>query len=165
MKRVLVLVEGPTEDRFVKDLLRPHLQTYGIIPISTILTTKRVKAGTDFKGGVRSFEQVESDLRRLLRDTDAALITTMLDYYGFPKQFSGCRDVRAASPRARVSELEAAIINDGRQTAPSKRLVQFLPHYRKRLHGPLVFERIGLDKIRSHCPHFDRWLHLLEGTT
>ncbi len=109
MKRVLLLVEGPTEDRFVKDVLRPHLQERGVMPIPTILTTKKVKAGADFKGGVRSFAQVENDLRRLLRDSNAALITTMFDFYGFPKDFSGWGAVKSRQPHKRVAELEAAI--------------------------------------------------------
>ena len=109
MKRLLMLVEGPTEDRFVKDILRPHLEERGVTPISTILTTKKVKAGPDFKGGVRSFHQVENDLRRLLRDSDAALITSMFDFYGFPRDFSGWSDVRSQQPHRRVTELEAAI--------------------------------------------------------
>lgn len=216
MKRVLILVEGPTEDRFVKDILRPHLQEGGVMPIPTILTTKKVKVGPDFKGGVRSFPQVENDLRRLLHDSNAALITTMFDYYGFPKDFVGWSEVKSRHPHQRVTELEAAInrhvkhsrfrahlmlheyegmlfsdpdsisavldaprvtaelhkiraqfadpeeINEGQDTAPSKRLVRLLPQYRKRLHGPLVVGRIGLARVRAECPHFDGWLRDLE---
>src|SRR5437899_2564220 len=109
MKRVLMLVEGPTEDRFVKDILRPHLEDRGATPISTILTTKKVKSGPDFKGGVQSFQQVENDLRRLLRDTVAALVTAMFDFYVFPKDFSGWSDVKSRQSHQRVTELEAAM--------------------------------------------------------
>ena len=109
MKRLLILVEGPTEDRFVKDVLRPHLQERGVTPIPTILTTKKVKAGPDFKGGVRSFQQVENDLRRLLRDSAAALVTTMFDFYGFPKSFPGWAEVTSRQPQQRVAELEIAM--------------------------------------------------------
>ena len=215
MKRVLMLVEGPTEDRFVKDILRPYLQTRGITPIPTILTTKKVKSGPDFKGGVSSFQQVENDLRRLFHDTNAALITTMFDYYGFPRNFPGWNEVVSRRPHERVAELEEAInrrvnhnrfrahlmlheyeamlfsnpdsiatvlnapraadrlreirmqfadpeeIDDGRDTAPSKRLVRLLPEYRKRVHGPLIVDRIGLDRVRSECPHFNAWVGML----
>ncbi|HJU04980.1 MAG TPA: hypothetical protein VJ692_07475, partial [Nitrospiraceae bacterium] len=41
-----------------------------------------MKRGPHFKGGITDFRKVEDDLRRLLGDTDAALITTMIDYYG-----------------------------------------------------------------------------------
>ena len=45
MKKCLILVEGQTEERFVMNCLRPHLQTQGIWAIPKIITTKRVKAG------------------------------------------------------------------------------------------------------------------------
>jgi hypothetical protein len=84
-----MLVEGPTEDRFVKAVLRPHLEQRGVTPIPTIITTKRVKDGPDFKGGVSSFGKIDGHLRRLLVDTDAVRITAMLDFYEFHKNFAG----------------------------------------------------------------------------
>ncbi len=55
-------------------------------------------------------------------------------------------------------------INDGVDTAPSKRIIQEIPAYegRKRSSGPLVAERIGLDALRESCPHFGGWLDRLE---
>jgi len=37
------------------------------------------------------------------------------------------------------------------------------PGYQKRLYGPLIARRIGLDEIRRQCPHFAGWLGSLEG--
>ena len=48
-------------------------------------------------------------------------------------------------------------INDSPQTAPSKRLEQLHPRYRKVRHGPVAAARIGLDRIREQCPHFRQW--------
>ncbi len=45
-------------------------------------------------------------------------------------------------------------INDGVETAPSKRILSLMPHYQKTLHGPLIACDIGLDTIRSACPLF-----------
>ena len=53
-------------------------------------------------------------------------------------------------------------INEGVNTAPSKRILQLFPRYRKTLHGPLAAQRIGLHQIRAQCPHFANWLYLLE---
>jgi len=89
MKRVLILAEGQTEERFVKDILQPHLLVLGIAIQPKIATTKRVKSGPDFKGGITDFKKVEDDLRRLLGDTGATMVTTLLDFYGFPKDFPG----------------------------------------------------------------------------
>lgn len=56
------------------------------------------------------------------------------------------------------------LINDGPDTAPSKRIIKEFPDYKgaKRTIGPQVAELIGLENIRSKCPHFDGWLNTLE---
>ena len=53
-------------------------------------------------------------------------------------------------------------INDSSKTAPSKRIQELIPTYRKTLHGPLLADDIGLDRIRSECPRFDAWLRRVE---
>lgn len=53
-------------------------------------------------------------------------------------------------------------INDGPQTAPSKRIINAMPGYQKTVHGPLIACEIGLDSIRGACPHFDQWLQRIE---
>jgi len=53
-------------------------------------------------------------------------------------------------------------INDGVETAPSKRILSAIPGYQKPVHGPLIASAIGLDAMRSACPHFDAWLEKLD---
>jgi hypothetical protein len=55
-------------------------------------------------------------------------------------------------------------INDGQQTAPSKRIIAVLPAYegRKTTAGPDIAEYIGLPKLREKCPHLDGWLKAIE---
>ncbi len=53
-------------------------------------------------------------------------------------------------------------INDNKNTAPSKRIEKLIKSYRKRLHGPLLAETIGLERMRQECPRFDAWLRRLE---
>ena len=54
-------------------------------------------------------------------------------------------------------------INDDSTTAPSKRILALIPDYRKRLHGPLVAENVGLAAMRTECRRFGRWMDRLEG--
>jgi hypothetical protein len=56
MKKILVLVEGQTEETFVRDVLDRHLQTVGSCAIPKILVTKVTRQGTQYKGGVRSYD-------------------------------------------------------------------------------------------------------------
>ncbi|MGN9782530.1 DUF4276 family protein [Nonomuraea sp. ZG12] len=51
----------------------------------------------------------------------------------------------------------AELVNDGADTAPSKRLLRLYPRYRKTSDGPLVIAEIGIDAIRKGCPHADAW--------
>jgi hypothetical protein len=55
-------------------------------------------------------------------------------------------------------------IDDGEDTAPSKRIIKELPEYsgRKVTAGPRIAEAIGLDALRKECSHFDSWLTKLE---
>ncbi len=56
------------------------------------------------------------------------------------------------------------LIDDGEHTAPSKRIIHELPDYEgaKAALGPQLAGLIGLDVIRSKCPHFAAWLTRLE---
>jgi hypothetical protein len=89
MKRLHVLVEGQTEETFVRDVLTAHLAAFDVHPNPVLLKTKRVKSGGAFRGGVTSTEQVIGDVRRLLGDKGAAAVTTMIDYYALPDDFPG----------------------------------------------------------------------------
>ena len=53
-------------------------------------------------------------------------------------------------------------IDDGPETAPSKRIKDLIPRYRKRAHGWRVAEATGLERIRAECPRFSAWVARLE---
>ena len=56
------------------------------------------------------------------------------------------------------------LINENPDTAPSKRIIKYLPSYdgEKPLAGPIIAEHIGLQKIRLKCQHFNSWVSQLE---
>jgi hypothetical protein len=110
-KRVLVLVEGQTEERFVKDVLSPAFLSRQLYFFPTILVTKRVKDGPNFKGGVTTFGKFRNDTQRLLNSSGGALVTTILDYYGLPNDFPGMMTRPSSSPVDRVRHIEQAILS------------------------------------------------------
>lgn len=117
MAKVLILVEGQTEETFVKRTLGPHLSSLGVFVVPTIIATKRIKSGSSFKGGVPSYTRVRREILRLLGDSSAALVTTMIDFYGLPASFPGRPNVQGNTPLERVVFVENAIdqnINDMR---------------------------------------------------
>ena len=73
-------------------------------------------------------------------------------------------DPGPAADLERIVQLESGpeLVNDGVDTAPSKRIMSAYPQYAKTIDGPLVIAEAGLDAIRSTCPHADDWLRELE---
>jgi hypothetical protein len=112
MKRIHILVEGQTEETFVKDALASHLLARNLSLVPVILKTKRLKSGGHFKGGITSYTQVKGDLGRLLADSSAACVTTMLDFYGLPEDFPGASTRPAGTCYERVEHVERAFAAD-----------------------------------------------------
>lgn len=110
--RVLILVEGQTEERFVKDVLSPAFLDQQIYFFPTLLVTKRVKSGTSFKGGVTNYGKFVNDAKRLLQNCGTAVVTTLIDYYGLPEDCPGMDTRPNGSPADRVAHVEAAIRQD-----------------------------------------------------
>jgi hypothetical protein len=109
VKRALILVEGQTEERFVKQVLQPHLWTLSVHADPKILVTKQVKVGPQFKGGITSFGQVARDVPKLLGDTSASLVTTLFDLYALPNDFPGMDSAGARRGRMRARHIEKAV--------------------------------------------------------
>lgn len=53
-------------------------------------------------------------------------------------------------------------INDGGETAPSKRLLKNVKQYDKIVDGISIAKEIGLPTMRKKCSHFNQWLTRLE---
>ena len=51
-------------------------------------------------------------------------------------------------------------INDGPQTAPSKRIIEILPAYEglKTTAGPDIAKKTGMERLCKCCPHFSDWI-------
>ena len=113
MTRVLLLVEGQTEEAFSNFVLRRHLAPLGVfIEKASLLRTKELPAGKPFKGGVTTYGRMARDVRRLLADTDA-VVTTLIDYYGLPNDFPGVDEqAETVSARPKVVALETAFAKD-----------------------------------------------------
>jgi|APTNR8051073442_1049403.scaffolds.fasta_scaffold07480_6 hypothetical protein len=107
MTRLLMLVEGQSEEIFVKHTLAPHLAQHGVFVESPIvLWTKRLPSGGGFRGGVSNWNQIRRNLLPLTRDGDA-WVSTLLDFYGLPEDFPGLPEaLGAGDPREKVAGLQ-----------------------------------------------------------
>lgn len=53
-------------------------------------------------------------------------------------------------------------VNNGPDTAPSKRLINALGKYNKTKTGPMVAAMVGINELKTQCPHFKEWIDKLE---
>lgn len=99
MTRLLILVEGDSEELFVKNILSPHLEHFGVYAVATVVVSKRLANGKKFKGG-NHWPNVQKSLQPLLANSDA-WVTTLLDFYGLPDNFPGVSELTAIPGAAR----------------------------------------------------------------
>lgn len=167
MKRVLILVEGDTEERIVKDVLVPHLLSHGVALQPTKVTTKRPIGAAPFKGG-GDYTKIRDDLRRLLNDSNAVAVTTWFDFYGFPNNLpverpEQIRDIDAIErciarslngparlfPYLQRHETEALLFVDPVLTARTALLLTKAADIAKHREGFDCVEDINLDPERA----------------
>jgi hypothetical protein len=223
VKRLFVVVEGQTEEGFVKGVLGPHLQERAVFTSTIIVTTRRDEfTGAKLGKGGGPWRNWFRDLRRIMGENPGpdVAFTTLIDLYGLPRDFPQLEALsKTVDTLQRASRMEAVMyeqfgdhrfipyvqrhefealvlagldalaglldaaadleglgqlradvanqapedVNEGRDTAPSKRLAARIPSYSKTLHGPLAVEATGLASLRAVCPRFHAWVTKLEG--
>jgi hypothetical protein len=83
MSRLLIHVEGETEESFVNELLADRLLASGFAMVSARLVgNARLR---EKRGGIRAWGTVRKDILNHLREDPGCLTTTMVDYYGLPR--------------------------------------------------------------------------------
>ncbi|CAK0771723.1 DUF4276 family protein [Azospirillaceae bacterium] len=115
MSQLQILVEGQSEQSFVKNVLAPFLETQGVYTRATIILTKRGSGGRDHRGGVLAWKQILENLNPLLENT-SAWVTTLLDFYGLPEDVPGYADAfKLGDPVRQVEALEERMRNELQQ--------------------------------------------------
>ena len=84
MTRLLVHVEGQTEEQFVNDLLAPHLRDCGYSSVSARLIGNARQRGQP-EVGVKPWSEVRKTIVNHLRQDPGSSAATMVDYYGLPR--------------------------------------------------------------------------------
>lgn len=112
--RLLVHVEGQTEEDFVNELLRDHLLAVGYESVSArIVGNARLRRT---RGGIRGWSTVRRDIVNHLHEDTGCVATTMVDYYGLPKEgthaWPGRDEASKKQPSQRAPCVEAALFKD-----------------------------------------------------
>ncbi len=113
VKKILILVEGLTEEKFVTDLLSPYFIQQKLYIIPKIIDTRIVPGGKNYKGGFVKYSVLKRELQNLLGDSSAVSVTTMIDYYKFPGNiFLEEKSQKFTNPYDRVSYIEHKFSED-----------------------------------------------------
>lgn len=153
MKWVYVLVEGETEETFVNEVLNLHLATFELYLEPILVETKRTPQGVKKKGGYLTYAKTKRQILNLLANSQASLVTTMLDYFGLADDFPGKSDLPTGNGNARVQHLEQKL-----QKAIAHR--KFLAYFSLHEFEALLF--VAPEIIASNIPGQDFSLELAQ---
>lgn len=80
-RRLYIVVEGQTEEEFVKEILCPYLTRFNIHDVRPIL----IKTSPTQKGGFVSYEHLRNHVGKLLKKEGSNIVvTTFLDFFRAP---------------------------------------------------------------------------------
>ncbi len=79
----------------------------------------------------------------------------------FSTAFPDSADKIADLARIRQQAVSPECIDDGPETAPSKRITDLFPRYKKVVDGLIIARETGLPRLRAECPHFNEWFTAL----
>ena len=146
MSRVRILVEGQTEETFVNDILCPHLNHMGIYPHAFLFRKK---------GGSFSYQRAQKEILNSLKKDNALICTTMVDFYGMPKDWPGrvesksCRNYQDKSQRVEQALSEDIIAQMGDSFNPAR----FIPYIQMHEFEALLFSDTSILADRASKPN------------
>jgi hypothetical protein len=127
MRRLLVHVEGQTEEAFVNKLLCPHLTEYGYDSVSArLLGNARQRRQ---RGGIRDWAIVRKDIVNHLMYDDGCFAAIMVDFYGLPLTWPGREAAEKLAFKAKARQVADEIANDiRRELGTSFDPTRFIPY-------------------------------------
>lgn len=110
------LVEGRSEEAFVKKILCPYLVDYDVITYVQCVQTKNdQKLGKKHKGGITSYERFRTEITNLAKQFSSKnrYFTTFFDLYALPNTFPGRQESKDwQNPYKKVKLIEKIIATD-----------------------------------------------------
>lgn len=109
MPRLLVHVEGQTEETFVNELLGEYLMASGYHYVRARLAGNPRKQ----RGGIRLWDGVKRDILAHLKEDRVAINAIMVDYYALPQDWPGRKEAPGKNTSsAKAESVEASLLAD-----------------------------------------------------
>jgi len=107
MKRINIIVEGQTEESFIKNILAPYFRS---INSEFILIGITVETSRGHKGGDMKFDRYKNEIMKRLNEKDKPIVTSMIDLYKLREDFPFYDDSKKIQDKyKRVEFLEKKI--------------------------------------------------------
>ena len=121
MARLLIHVEGQTEEDFVNEVLQRYLRAEGFDSVSArIAGNARLRQR---RGGIRPWPSVKREIIAHLKEDGSCFATTMVDFYALPKSgnegWPGRERARGSAPD-KAAHVETAMERDLAQEMGSR---------------------------------------------
>lgn len=114
MIRLNIIVEGHTEERFVKEVLAVHLAQFQVYAVARKVETSR-HGKKIFKGGMTTYQKLKKDCLRWISHDKGSNVrfTSMVDLYALPKDFPDFqKSITKNNPYQKVELLENSFAKD-----------------------------------------------------
>lgn len=127
-------------------------------------------ASKKLNGSLQQIEFIESEVNTKIGDRRFVPYIQLHEFEGLLfTDIKGFSDIPGCTAKS-IELLKGVIdkypnpelINDGAETAPSKRILKIIPGYKKPLHGAYIALDNGLESIINKCPRFKAWLETLK---
>jgi hypothetical protein len=122
---VVIIVEGPTEQKFVKGLLAPYMFERGVFLTAIILD----KPGE--KGGDVKFARAQNDIEKHLKQRSDTFLSLMVDFYGIRGDWPGYHESRKQTCHHQKAKImneatAAAVMKLFPEQRPEKRFIPYV---------------------------------------
>lgn len=152
MVEVIVIAEGQTEEKFIKQVVAPALRHLRVYVKPQMLNTSQ-----NAKGGAVTFDRLKVNARNTLKQHGDAVLSTFLDLYALDTTFPAFEEAKRKSDVfARVDCLENAL-RDAIVTHVGCRPERFLPHIQ-----PYEYEGLLFSDVKALSAVEPNWAFSLE---
>ena len=84
MKRLDIIVEGPSEREFISQSLAPYLEREGVI-LSYDVSPIVIHTKPNFRGGMTKYSQLKADILQSLSSSNSDMVVSMMiDFFRLP---------------------------------------------------------------------------------
>ena len=110
MRRLFVVVEGQTEEAFVKEVLLPYLNDHGVYDVTPIVIHTNTK---HYKGGLVNYAHLRNDVISLLQsEGNNIFITTFVDFFRIPNTIPHYEEITNKGTHLEQVEMMQKSIDD-----------------------------------------------------